>query len=213
MAKGNRLAGALKREPRYTTQPVKGNERTMRGAPPAQPLQRLSPGVYRGADGGLVNQRGAALQQQPNRQRSTPNSMPNSNPLTPQQLNEQFGTLIGNPQGSQGVQDGMLRVPEGRPMPNNLGSYDPNLNAGPMQNLNLQMPQGMPQMPQASANMGGQYRLSPGMYGNREQAMQQYNQQMGQMYQPMNGLGQQGNMPPMDWSSWGPMVAYAQRRG
>jgi len=40
---------------------------------------------------------------------------------------------------------------------------------------------GMPQMPQPSANMGGQYRLSPGMYGSREQAMQQYNDQLRQM--------------------------------
>lgn len=70
----------------------------------------------------------------------------------------------------------------------------------------------MPQMPQPSANHGGQYRLSPGVYGSRDQAMEQYNQQMQQMYQPMNGLGQQGNMPPMDWSSWGPMVPYGQRR-
>jgi hypothetical protein len=38
-----------------------------------------------------------------------------------------------------------------------------------------------PQMPQASANMGGQYRLSPGVYGNQQQAMNQYNQQMQQM--------------------------------
>jgi hypothetical protein len=36
----------------------------------------------------------------------------------------------------------------------------------------------LPQMPQASANQGGQYRLSPGVYGTREQAMQQYNRQM-----------------------------------
>jgi len=44
-------------------------------------------------------------------------------------------------------------------------------------------------MPQASANMGGQYRLSPGVYGTREQAMNQYNQQM----QPfmMQGVPQQ----------------------
>lgn len=63
------------------------------------------------------------------------------------------------------------------------------------------------QMPQPSANMGGQYRLSPGVYGTREQAMQQ-------MYQPIpglqNGLGQQGNMPPIDWSQF---VPYGQRRG
>lgn len=59
------------------------------------------------------------------------------------------------------------------------------------------------QMPQPSANMGGQYRLSPGVYGTREQAMQQ-------MMQPINGLGQQGNMPPIDWSQF---VPYGQRRG
>lgn len=41
--------------------------------------------------------------------------------------------------------------------------------------------QGMPQMPQASANQGGKYRLSPGVYGTREQAMNQYNQQLQQM--------------------------------
>jgi len=43
-----------------------------------------------------------------------------------------------------------------------------------------QQPQQMPppQMPQPSANMGGQYRLSPGVYGTREQAMRQYQQQM-----------------------------------
>jgi len=38
-----------------------------------------------------------------------------------------------------------------------------------------------PQMPQPSANMGGQYRLSPGIYGNKQQAVNQYNQQMQQM--------------------------------
>ena len=54
------------------------------------------------------------------------------------------------------------------------------------------------QMPQPSANMGGQYRLSPGVYGTREQAMQQ-------MMQPINGLGKQGNVPPIDWSQ---MVNY-----
>jgi hypothetical protein len=69
----------------------------------------------------------------------------------------------------------------------------------------------MPQMPQASANMGGRYRLSPGVYGTQQQAMNQYNQQMQQMSQPIpglqNGLGQQGNMPPSNW------VPYTQRRG
>ena len=42
----------------------------------------------------------------------------------------------------------------------------------------MQPPQMQPQqMPQPSANMGGRYRLSPGVYGTREQAMRQYEQQ------------------------------------
>jgi hypothetical protein len=36
--------------------------------------------------------------------------------------------------------------------------------------------QAMPQMPQPSANNGGKYRLSPGVYGTKEQAMEQYSQ-------------------------------------
>ena len=43
----------------------------------------------------------------------------------------------------------------------------------------------MPQMPQPSANQGGEYRLSPGVYGTQQQAMEQYNQQMRQPAMPM----------------------------
>jgi hypothetical protein len=69
----------------------------------------------------------------------------------------------------------------------------------------------MPQMPQPSANNGGQYRLSPGVYGNQQQAMQQYNEQMQQMPGLQNGLGQGGNLPSsIDWSQ---MIPYGQRRG
>lgn len=80
---------------------------------------------------------------------------------------------MGNPKWPQmeGIRDAMLRVPPGE------GGQ---LNQGPMQNLIASYP-GMPQMPQASANMGGQYRLSPGVYGTREQAMNQYNQQLQDM--------------------------------
>lgn len=38
-----------------------------------------------------------------------------------------------------------------------------------------------PNMPHPSANYNGQYRLSPGIYGTRDQAMNQYNQQLQQM--------------------------------
>jgi hypothetical protein len=63
-----------------------------------------------------------------------------------------------------------------------FGPGQPNM---PMDKMYRELPvyqwNGMPQMPQPSANMGGQYRLSPGMYGSREQAMQQYNDQLRQM--------------------------------
>ena len=81
----------------------------------------------------------------------------------------------------------MLNVPGGRPPPAGLTDmmlrrpwqYDPSLNQGPMQNLVYSDPN-VPQMPQASANMGGQYRLSPGVYVTREQAIRQYQDQMAQ---------------------------------
>lgn len=74
----------------------------------------------------------------------------------------------------------------------------------------MRFPQ-MPQMPQPSANNGGRYRLSPGVYGNQQQAMQQYNEQMQQMPGLQNGLGQGGNLPSsIDWSL---AIPYGQRRG
>lgn len=65
----------------------------------------------------------------------------------------------------------------------NIGKTPPGWPGGQINDMVWRgpMPQGMPQMPQASANMGGQYRLSPGVYGTREQAMNQYNQQLQDM--------------------------------
>ena len=148
--------------------------------------ERLSPGVYRGDRGGLVGQGGRPIQRQPQ-------------PPMMQAQPSDYQNLPGP--GGQGPQ-----------MPMDQVGMQAGAMPGMPQDKMYRFPQ-MPQMPQPSANMGGQYRLSPGVYGTRDQAMQQYNQQMQQMYQPMNGLGQQGNMPPMDWSSWGPMVPYGQRRG
>lgn len=65
------------------------------------------------------------------------------------------------------------------------------------------------QMPQPSANMGGQYRLSPGVYGTREQAMQQMMQQASQPSVPGMQTNS-GNLPPIDFSQF---VPYGQRRG
>lgn len=53
---------------------------------------------------------------------------------------------------------------------------------GQVGNSAIRLPQmsQMPQMPQPSANNGGRYRLSPGVYGTREQAMRQYQDAMQQ---------------------------------
>lgn len=165
MAQGNKLKSALSRMPRE-----KAGE-------------RLSPGVYRGAKGNLVTQGGRQIQRQP---QAPQGSMPSSNLLLTNQPSGQtqwphpqsqvwagnipqagqFGAQFGNmPQGDQvGAQLG--NMPQGNSIGAQLGMLQ--------------------QMPQPSANMGGQYRLSPGVYGNRDQAMQQYNQQAMQLYNQQN---------------------------
>jgi hypothetical protein len=161
-----------------------------------QSLQRLSPGVYRDAGGRLTNQSGRALPQQPNRQQS---------PMESQLQRPQNMNPMQRPQGplmDPGfMQNGnIINLPGQLPQGTNIYDY-----AGAITGQQPEQP-GMvnllSQMPQPSANMGGQYRLSPGVYGTREQAMQQ-------MYQPIpglqNGLGQQGYMPPIDWTQ---MVNY-----
>lgn len=162
--KGARLKGALSREP--------------------QPKpQRLSPGVYRGAGGGLVNQK-------------------------------------GRPLPSQGMQRPQERIGQTQDLQQLVGSVANE--SVPMSNsMPYEIPQNqMPMMPQPSANMGGQYRLSPGVYGTQEQAMQQMMQQARQpaMPMPQNGLGQTGINPVGNWNN-SPMVPqngapnYMYRRG
>lgn len=121
-------------------------------APKEKAMERLSPGVYRGSKGGLVSQKGQAIQRQPQQQMpqdvaGAASGMRQLGPLPTQASPEQVGQMIA-----------------GQPM--------------------YQF-----QMPQPSANMGGQYRLSPGVYGTREQAMQQ-------MYQPVQSIqNASGYMP------------------
>lgn len=79
---------------------------------------------------------------------------------------------------------------------------------GPQMDPGYFNPDLMPQMPQPSRNMGGQYRLSPGVYGSREQAMQQYNQQM-QQRGVQNAVNGSGQMP--DFSRFGPIVPQVRR--
>lgn len=170
--------GAMKRDPKVSIQPVKtGKEQAMGRTPREKPMERLSPGVYRGAQGGLVTQAGRPMQREPQA------------PMAPQVANQQFGNM---PQ----YNDLMYRM-----SPEESATFLDRLGANPW----------TPQMPQPSANQGGQYRLSPGMYGTREQAMQQYNQQLAQMRQP---AGQQfgaatGQMPPIDYSG----MVFQRNRG
>jgi len=193
-AKGIMLKGALASDPKAKN----------------RPMERVSPGVYRSAGGDLVSQKGRVLQRpapQPQQQsmnqnmgatiaaaaNGTPN--PNYDPNAARQLfgdalpqvqqdphNMNFAELVKwgqQQQQQQQAQELWGQLPEKwknfqRPQ---------NWNPDPGFSQNYQAPNifGMPQMPQASANHGGQYRLSPGVYGTREQAMNQYNQQVQQM--------------------------------
>lgn len=204
MAQARKIArGAMSRDPKRETD-VKGGE----GGDAAKaagrlarrtPTERLSPGVYRSASGDLVTQSGKPIRRQPQA------------PMAQQIAGMQQGMAGGMPQGmaqqigagTQGAggtpgaaltaatggadMGGMVNYPA--QMPGNAKwpqvgqqvAY-PGQPWGEVSDAMYRIP-GMPQMPQASANMGGQYRLSPGVYGTREQAMQQYNQQM-QQYNP-----------------------------
>lgn len=171
-----------------TSPPVRARPRETRG-------ERLSPGVYRGSEGGLVGRGGRQIARQP---------QPTANPWDvaggadgslyeylerqAQQQPPQQGNYMLTPEimARTGFNFGSPNTnaprfgPDGQQMPQDkMFRYDPSLNQGPQQDLVMRNM--MPQMPQASANMGGQYRLSPGVYGTQQQAMNQYNQQLQQM--------------------------------
>jgi len=186
---------ALNKDPRVRTQPVTTGSEQSRGKvnPARVAMERLSPGVYRSASGGLVSGQGRPIQRQPQapmQQPQAPMQQPPGMALqVPAEEARQAIELIGR--GGQGgfnnVDDMVNRYSPGTmesPMrfAPGFGFGQPN---APMDKMYREPPMyqgpGMPQMPQPSANMGGQYRLSPGMYGSREQAMQQYNDQLRQM--------------------------------
>jgi hypothetical protein len=180
--RGKKLSGALRNDPKN------------------KPTERLSPGVYRSAGGGLVTKRGRQIQrptQPPAAQSQYPmdTSFVGVNQATPEQLRD-FANRYGNGAGSRiGEIAGNIAADQNNITPdvfggrfgpgavasqfdpNNPNSYQPYI--GQIQN-GLGQPMTMPQMPQASANNGGRYRLSPGVYGTQQQAMNQYNQQMQQ---------------------------------
>lgn len=126
------------------------------------------------------------------------------------------------PEGGQMTQQIGMQRPPGF-VQENRGGFTPQMNEQQYQQLvewmkqqgggGMMPPQGMPGLPQPSANNGGQYRLSPGVYGTREQAMDQYARQFEQI-QPApgmpNGLRQNGNMPPIDWTQ---VIPYRQNKG
>jgi hypothetical protein len=215
--RGGKLRGALRRDPEYRNLPGKpdANRRNVKpsmgreGNMANVAMERLSPGVYRSAGGGLVTKGGRQIQrptQAPPAQSlgTLPSSLVGANQLTPEQLND-FNNRYGNGAGARmGEIAGNVAVDQnnipsnifgnrvhfgtsappfgpGASMPqfdpNNPNSYQPYI--GQIRN-GLNQPMTMPQMPQASANNGGRYRLSPGVYGTQQQAMNQYNQQMQQ---------------------------------
>lgn len=153
---GKKLSGALRKDPKN------------------KPMQRLSPGVYRSASGGLVGQGGQQIQRQPQQ-----------NPWQ-STISNMAGQTSGNFVQQTPYNNLMYTYPPGTNIQDIIGQVSGV--TGQIDNNELlgsrQMEQ-YSQMPQPSANMGGQYRLSPGVYGNQQQAMNQYNQQMQQMYQPM----------------------------
>lgn len=176
--KGKKLSGALRNDPKN------------------KPTERLSPGVYRSAGGGLVGQGGRPIQRQP--QAQNPANWTNDQMLRnlPSGALTDFANRFDNGAGSRiGEIAGNVPIDQ-----NNISSniFEDRFNPGPsapQYDLNnrdffqpyigqirngLGQPMTMPQMPQPSANNGGQYRLSPGVYGTQQQAMDQYNQQMQQ---------------------------------
>ena len=168
------------------------------------PLKRLSPGVYRSSSGQLVGSKGQALPGQPSmrdRASNAANQAAGRTGMGDGRDRAQQGVLLDAMNQSQ--QPGQIATRPPAPlgtMPGNAATEAGNLAQGsqPIGTQPAFTPQitpeqlqqmfgnnpffanpgmQMPNMPQPSANNGGQYRLSPGVYGTREQAMEQFNMQ------------------------------------
>jgi|LakMenE18May11ns_1017448.scaffolds.fasta_scaffold9912782_2 hypothetical protein len=140
-------------------------------APKEKPVQRVSPGVYRGEKGNLVTSKGRVL--------------PKPSQPTPQQVGNAIGQLTPMPQQVGDVVDQLRPMGNWNQSPMLITEQQPNL--GPLYTpmTPAQVGQSVAQIqpgianlrgnwePQPSANQGGKYRLSPGVYGTREQAIQQ----------------------------------------
>jgi hypothetical protein len=169
-------------------------------APKEKAMERLSPGVYRGNKGGLVGQRGQAIRRQPQQQMpqavaGAASGMRQPRPLPIQASPGQVGQMIA-----------------GQPLNDQMQRYSPEESQRVLQSPFFQQIQA--QMPQLQTSSMSQAEL--GKYGEEPNTMSWaggsrdfYLNQMQQQYQPIpglqNGLGQQGNMPPIDWNQ---MVNY-----
>ena len=174
--KGKMLKGALAREPKMT---------------------RLSPGVYRGEKGQLMTQKGKALPRPQQPQYGNRGPAPVNNMGSLQQA-AQGATPNGSmPMYQNAVQPGMSfadaveaarkqqaggyiaqLAAQGANISGNRADIDPGYAVQPQQAI-LMQPGNMEQFLGQSANNQGRYRLSPGVYGTREQAMQQMQRQYG----------------------------------
>lgn len=106
-------------------------------------------------------------------------NLPNPMPLDPG-FNIDPGSIVNYPGQLNGRNPGEIAgavAGQAAGMPGN-----PVTIGGQVGNSAIRLPQmsQMPQMPQPSANNGGRYRLSPGVYGTKEQAMRQYQDAMAQ---------------------------------
>jgi hypothetical protein len=174
--KGKMLKGALAREPKMT---------------------RLSPGVYRGEKGQLMTQKGRALPrpQQPqygNRgpapvnnmgslQQAAQGAMPNASMPMYQnavQPGMSFADAVEAARNQQAGGYGAQLAAQGANMGGGRADIDPGYGMQPQPAIRIEQGN-LEQYLGQSANNEGRYRLSPGVYGTREQAMQQMQRQYG----------------------------------
>lgn len=156
---------------------------------------RLSPGVYRSESGKLVGAGGRPLPQQPRQElpgfagavnQTLANALPQRSPAEAIQAMGQTEQAMDRMAG----QMGMSNRPTGPLTPEQIQAMTGAV-SGTMQNMQgyptkfAPMPQATPEQLAAagfgaSANQGGKYRLSPGVYGTQEQAQRAYQQMMAQ---------------------------------
>jgi hypothetical protein len=168
--KGKMLKGALAREPKMT---------------------RLSPGVYRGEKGQLMTQKGKALPRPQQPQYGNRGPAPVNNMGSLQQAAQGAMPNASMPMYQNAVQAGMSfadaldaarnqqaggyvaqLAAQGANMGGGRADIDPGYGMQPQPAILMQQGN-VEQLLGQSANNQGRYRLSPGVYGTREQAMQQ----------------------------------------